>query len=84
MPASILLQTALEPSDLDMLRRFLEAWCEENHVSIAGEEARQVAVGLIAWYQSDLTDRSEFRKAFETSLPLPRELNTLLGRLATV
>lgn len=82
MPISIPSQTALETSDLDMLRRFLEAWCEENHVDIAGEEASQVAAGLIAWYQSDLTDRTGFRTAFETSLPLPHELTTLLGRLS--
>ncbi|WEZ83462.1 hypothetical protein P6U16_00860 [Rhizobium sp. 32-5/1] len=77
-------QTALETTDLDMLRRFLEAWCEENHVDIAGEEASEVAVGLIAWYQSDLTDRTAFRTAFDTNLPLPREFNALLSRLSSM
>jgi len=84
MPISILSQTALVSSDLDMLRRFLEAWCEENRVDIAGEEASQVAAGLIAWYQSDLKDPAGLRTVFETSLPLPSELDSLLGRLSTL
>jgi hypothetical protein len=84
MPIFMLSQTALETSDLDMLRRFLEAWCEENDVDIAGEQASEVAAGLIAWYQSDLTDRAAFRTAFETSQPLPRELDSLLGRLSAL
>ncbi|OJF91039.1 hypothetical protein AX760_11325 [Pararhizobium antarcticum] len=67
-----------------MLRRFLEAWCEENGVDIAGEEARQVAAGLIAWYQSDLKDQAGLRAVFETNIPLSIELNTLLGRLASL
>ncbi len=84
MPIPIQEQMALETSDLAMLRHFLEAWCEENNVDIAGEAASEVATGLIAWYKSDMTDRAAFRAAFETSQPLPPELNVLLRRLSAL
>lgn len=84
MPISIQAQFALETADLAMLRRFLEAWCEENHADIGGQAASEVATGLIAWYQSDLTDRAAFRTAFEASQPLPSELDMLLSRLSAL
>ena len=41
----------LASDDLELLQKFLEAWCEENDVDPNSEQAQFIASGLFNWYQ---------------------------------
>ncbi len=46
-------QAPLAPDDLELLERFLVAWCEENGVDRTDQAAADVASALIGWYRLD-------------------------------
>jgi len=74
----------LGPDDLDLLQKFLEAWCEENAVDLTDESAADVASALIDWYQFDLTERN-LLKSEPADLPSkPSRIQQLLRRLDDV
>ncbi len=74
-------QLPLESDDLDLLHRFLEAWCAENNADIHSDEAHDVAAGLIAWYQSGVTDRVQLRNMFKCDHSLPERIDLLMREL---
>ncbi|MDQ0322589.1 hypothetical protein QO002_004795 [Pararhizobium capsulatum DSM 1112] len=82
MHASFQSDLPLEADDLHLLQRFLEAWCAENGADIRSEEANQVAVGLISWYQSGVSDRTQLRHMFMNDHALPERIDALLKELA--
>jgi hypothetical protein len=71
----------LENDDLDLLHRFLEAWCEENNADIRSDAANEVAAGLIAWYQSGVTDRTQLHRMSKCDKALPERIDALLREL---
>ncbi len=71
----------LGSDDLELLQRFLEAWCEENGVGPESEEAQAIASGLMNWYQFELADRTNLKSGPPTPLPESEELETLLRKL---
>ncbi|KQQ37104.1 MULTISPECIES: hypothetical protein [Rhizobium/Agrobacterium group] len=72
----------LGSDDLELLQRFLEAWCEERHVDVSSEEAQTVASGLFNWYQFELNDRNNLKSEPPEPLPESVELKRLLRQLA--
>ena len=81
-PSPVLSQQTLSSEDLDLLQTFLEAWCLENSVDMKSEAAIEVAIGLIDWYQSGMTDRSQLKAMIAENPPLPASLQTLIEQLA--
>jgi len=71
----------LGSDDLELLQRFLEAWCEENDVGPESQEAQAIAAGLMNWYQFELGDRNNLKPGPATPLPESEELETLLRKL---
>lgn len=82
MHASLQSSTALASEDLDLLQTFLEAWCLENSVDIGDDAARDVAIGLIDWYQFAVADRAHLKATITDVAPLPPSLQDLVERLA--
>ncbi|TNM62144.1 hypothetical protein [Aliirhizobium smilacinae] len=72
---------ALGSDDLELLERFLEAWCEENGVDKTSPKAQNIASSLFDWYQFDLADRTNLKSGPPTPLPESKELDSLLKRL---
>lgn len=72
----------LGSDDLELLRRFLEAWCEEKGVDPESHEAEAIASGLFNWYQFELGDRNLMKSDLPEPLPESRELKHLLRQLA--
>jgi len=72
----------LGSDDLELLQRFLEAWCEENGVEQSSEKAADVASALFNWYQFELGDRNLLKTNPPEPLPESSELKHLLRRLA--
>ncbi|WP_275786188.1 hypothetical protein [Pararhizobium gei] len=75
---------ALEAEDLNLLQSFLEAWCEENAADIRSEAASEVAAGLIAWYQSGVSDRIRLQAMFKDDVVLTDRIDTLLWELSAL
>jgi hypothetical protein len=71
----------LAPDDLDLLQRFLEAWCDENEVDITDQAAADVASALIGWYQSEVSDRNLLKPEPLRLLPDSPKLQMLLRQL---
>ncbi|RWX78346.1 hypothetical protein EPK99_06915 [Neorhizobium lilium] len=71
----------LAPDDLDLLRTFLEAWCDEHSVDVTDEAAADVASALIAWYQSDASDRTLLKPEPSKPLPASPRIQLLLQQL---
>lgn len=71
----------LGSDDLELLQRFLEAWCEENDVGPESQEAQAIAAGLMNWYQFELGDRNNLKPGPATPLPVSEELEILLRKL---
>jgi hypothetical protein len=72
----------LGSEDLEVLQRFLEAWCEENNVDAHSEKAADVASALFNWYQFELGDRNLMKTPPLERMPESSELKHLLRRLA--
>lgn len=72
---------ALGSDDLELLERFLEAWCEENGVDKTSTKAQNIASGLFDWYQFDLSDRTNLKSGPPAPLPESKELENLLRKL---
>ena len=74
----------LGPDDLELLQRFLEAWCDENAVDLTDESAADVASALIDWYQFDLKDRNLLKSEPSDLPPKHSRIQRLLRRLDEV
>ncbi len=75
-------QTApLAPDDLILLRKFLEAWCDEHAVDLTDEAAADTASALISWYQSDASGRSLLKSGSIVAPPESPRIQLLLQRL---
>ncbi|MFN7026904.1 MAG: hypothetical protein ACK4QP_20780 [Pseudorhizobium sp.] len=75
-------EVTLKSDDLNLLQRFLEAWCEEHHVDLKDDRAAEVASALIDWYRSGMTDR-DMLKSNPPLLPSkPDTIQHLLRRLS--
>jgi hypothetical protein len=72
----------LGSDDLELLQRFLEAWCEENGVGPDSEQAQAIAAGLVNWYQFELGDRNLIKSEPPQYLPESSELKRLMRQLA--
>lgn len=72
---------ALASDDLELLEKFLDAWCEENGVDKTSAKAENIASGLVDWYQFDLADRTNLKSGPPTPLPESKELENLLKKL---
>ncbi|TWF54210.1 hypothetical protein FHW37_10373 [Neorhizobium alkalisoli] len=73
---------ALTPDDLELLEKFLEAWCVENSVDMADNSAADIAAALIDWYQHALNDRN-LMKGEPPELPREApEIDILLRQLS--
>jgi len=72
----------LAPEDLALLQTFLEAWCAENSVDIKDKAARDVAVGLIHWYQDGHSDKSGLKAHITDAGSLPPALQRLVETLS--
>lgn len=71
----------LGSDDLELLQRFLEAWCQENGVAPDSEQAQTIASGLFNWYQFELGDRNLIKSEPPQPLPESTELKRLLSQL---
>lgn len=71
----------LGSDDLELLQRFLEAWCEENDVEPESEQAQAIASGLMNWYQFELADRNNLKSTLSEPLPKSKRLDNLLSQL---
>jgi hypothetical protein len=72
----------LGSDDLELLQKFLEAWCEENDVDPDSEQAQFIASGLFNWYQFELGDRAVMKTQPSEPLPESSELRQLMRQLA--
>jgi hypothetical protein len=72
----------LGADDLELLQRFLDAWCEENGVDTRSEKAADIASALFDWYQFELGDRNNLKTEPREPLPESMKLNELLRQLA--
>jgi len=71
----------LSPTDLEILEKFLDAWCQENGVDRADATAEEIASSLIAWYQAD-AKRWSLEHFGETAEPaIPPEIEELLRKI---
>jgi hypothetical protein len=71
----------LSPDDLEVLEKFLDAWCEENGVDRSDAAAKDIASALIAWYQEDPKYRSRIQLEKSDELPVSREIEILLRKI---
>lgn len=71
----------LAPDDLELLQRFLEAWCQENGVDSSADSAADIAAALIDWYLFKVDDRSQLKLALDESLTATPQLQRLVGKL---
>lgn len=72
----------LSPDDLEVLDKFLEAWCEENGVDRTDSAAQDVASSLIAWYQDDQKYRSRVQFKSADELPIAPDILALLKQIS--
>ena len=75
---------ALAPDDLDLLQKFLDAWCEEHDVAPTDREAVDVASALINWYQSPDSNRELLKGETAISSPTPLWMRALLRRIRDI
>jgi hypothetical protein len=75
-------EVTLKSDDLELLQRFLEAWCEEHHVDLRDDRAAEVASALIDWYRSGMTDRDLLKCDPPILSPKPENIRHLLRRLS--
>ncbi len=75
-------EVTLRSEDLNLLQRFLEAWCEEHHVDLKDDRAAEVASALIDWYRSGMTDRDMLKSDPPQLPPKPETIQHLLRRLS--
>ena len=71
----------LAPDDLVLLRKFLEAWCDEHAVDLTDEAAADTASALISWYQSDTSRRLLLKPESVKAPPAPPRIQLLLQKL---
>lgn len=71
----------LAPDDLELLEKFLEAWCAENSVDVADKSAADIASALIDWYQHALNDRNLMKAEPPKPLREAPEIDILLRQL---
>jgi hypothetical protein len=74
-------KVVLGSDDLELLQKFLEAWCEENGVDPQSDRAQSIASGLFNWYQFQLGDRVNLKPEPSEPLPESMKLNGLLRQL---
>jgi hypothetical protein len=72
----------LGSDDLELLQKFLEAWCEENDVDPNSEQAQFIASSLFNWYQFELADRALMKTEPPEELPESTEIKQLMRQLA--
>jgi len=72
----------LSPDDLEVLDKFLEAWCEENGVDRTDSAAQDVASSLIAWYQEDQKYRSRVQLKSPDEMPIAPDILALLKQIS--
>ena len=73
---------ALSPDDLELLEKFLLAWCEENGVDRSDEAAVDIASSLIDWFRLDSKARSRIQLSQRDDLPASPEIELLLRQIA--
>ena len=71
----------LAPDDLEVLEKFLKAWCEENGADRSDEAAKDVASALIDWYQEDPKFRSRVQLKNTHDVLPSREIEILLRKI---
>jgi hypothetical protein len=71
----------LAPDDLELLRTFLDAWCDEHAVDVTDEAAADVASALISWYKSDASDKTLLKPGPDEPLPASPRIQLLLQQL---
>jgi len=74
----------LATDDLELLQRFLDAWCEENGVRPDSEKAQAIASGLFNWYEFELRDPDNLKMAPAEPLPDSAKIRQLMRQLAEV
>lgn len=74
-------KASLSPDDLEVLEKFLVAWCEENGVDRSDSAAKDIASALIAWYQQDPKYRSRIQLEKSDDLPVSPEIEILLRKI---
>lgn len=72
----------LSPDDLEVLDKFLDAWCEENGVARTDAAAKDVASSLIAWYQEDPKYRSRIQLEKSEDMPIAPDILALLKQMS--
>lgn len=75
-------QPPLAPDDLELLEKFLVAWCEENGVDRRDEAAADVASALIDWYRLDPKFGKRLKPTPDEDLPKSPEIQILLQKMA--
>lgn len=75
-------EIALKSDDLELLQRFLEAWCEEHHVDITDDRAAEIASSLIDWYTSGMTDRDMLKLDSFVRSPKSPRIQLLMQQLS--
>lgn len=74
----------LGSDDLELLQRFLDAWCEENGVEPESDRAQAIASGLFNWYEFELRDPDHLKMDPPEPLPESDEIRKLMRQLADV
>ncbi|HEX5934330.1 MAG TPA: hypothetical protein VFY63_09220 [Pseudorhizobium sp.] len=75
---------ALGSDDLELLQRFLDAWCEEHRVDASDEQAAEVASALFDWYMSENANRALLKADPLEMPPKPAKIQLLLRQLANL
>ncbi len=72
----------LAPQDLELLQRFLSAWCDENGVDAGTDSASDIAAALIDWYLFKVDDRNLLKLSLDDQGPAATpQLQRLVGKL---
>ncbi|AYD01356.1 hypothetical protein [Neorhizobium sp. NCHU2750] len=74
----------LGSDDLELLQRFLDAWCEENGVEPDSDKAQAIASGLFNWYEFELRDPDNLKMDPPEPLPESDKIRKLMRQLAEV
>jgi hypothetical protein len=74
----------LGSDDLELLEKFLQAWCEENGVKPDSERAQAIASGLFNWYQFELRDPDQLKSEPPEPLPVSFKIKELMQQLSQV
>lgn len=74
-------KASLSPDDLELLERFLLAWCEENGVDRTDAAALEIASSLIDWFRLDQKARSRIQIEQQDDLAASPQIEHLLRQI---